>query len=221
MKYILIFIAAWGSSLYASPSTDELTELKNGNTRFMTGKAIHPDQSPQARQKLTEAQSPSAIVLSCSDSRVPPELIFDEGLGKLFTVRVAGNIIDAATVASIEYAVSHFNASLIVVLGHDSCGAVKAALETPSGTSAGSKDLDTLVTSVRANLGGKYTLSALDKTLHPAVVANVKAVTRDLMSRSKIIRSQVEAGKLAIVPAVYALSSGEVEFFANTPLTPK
>ena len=194
-------------------------DLQAGNKRFMKGEPKHPDQQYALREKLVNGQRPPAIILSCSDSRVPPELVFDQGLGRVFTVRVAGNIIDPATVASIEYAVEHLDSKLIVVMGHEGCGAVKAALETPVGTSAGSRDLDTLLGAIRPNLGAERSAKGEGKTLRSAVKANVNAVAEDLMIRSKIVREHVNGGKVAIVPAVYSLESGLVDFWNTGHVT--
>jgi carbonic anhydrase len=125
-----------------------LASLIAGNERYAAGRAQHPRAAREDRQQLLAGQHPRAIVLACADSRVPPELVFDQGLGDLFVVRVAGEAVDAASVASIEYAIEHLGASLIVVLGHQSCGAVMAALTTPHGK-AGSPDLDALLDEIR------------------------------------------------------------------------
>lgn len=201
-----------------------LQELKAGNHRFIEDKALHTHQDSSRRRELASGQKPKAIVLSCSDSRVPPELVFDQGLGDIFTVRVAGNILGAATVASIEYAVEHLGAGLIIVMGHESCGAVKAALSTPVGKSTGSWDLDNLISSIQSNLeptkGGKKqhkeaarSLASGDKTFRTPAMKNVEAVTKSLTRRSKVIREAVEAGMVRIAPAIYGLDSGKVDFF--------
>ncbi len=201
-----------------SPRT-ALADLQAGNKRFSKGEPKHPDQQNTLREKLVGGQHPPAIILSCSDSRVPPELVFDQGLGRVFTVRVAGNILDSATVASIEYAVEHLDSKLIVVLGHEGCGAVKAALETPAGTSAGSRDLDTLLGAIRPNLGSERSSKGEGKTLRGAVKSNVNAVSEDLMIRSKIVREHVRTGKVAIVPSIYSLESGVVDFWNTGHVT--
>jgi carbonic anhydrase len=193
-----------------------LGELKAGNRRFIDGKLTHPRQDAARRKELAGGQAPSAIVLSCSDSRVPPELVFDKGLGELFTVRVAGNVVGMDAMASIEYAVEHLGARLIVVMGHESCGAVKAALTTPAGKGAGSPDLDGLVATIQGNLGegtDRAIASADDKKLRRPVMRNVDAVAARLLSRSKVLRKRHEEGKVRIVPAVYSLETGAVEFW--------
>lgn len=196
-----------------------LDTLKKGNGRFVEGKTVHPSQDAKRRQELTKGQHPSAIVLSCSDSRVPPELVFDQGLGDLFTVRVAGNVLGADEVASMEYAVEHLGASVIVVMGHESCGAVKAAIQTPKGEKVGSADLSALVATIHQNwdaTGRKIassTNAAADKTLREPVKANVNGVVRNLLARSKLIAERVKSGTLKISSAIYSLDSGKVDFW--------
>lgn len=132
---MLTFTADFAISASLPPTNldadDAFQSLKDGNQRFISGKPAACTNTPAKRARLTESQAPNAIVLSCSDSRVPPEQIFDQGLGKVFTVRVAGNVLNSDAIASIEYAISHLGSHLIVVLGHDSCGAVSAAVTTP------------------------------------------------------------------------------------------
>lgn len=202
--------------------TRALEELKLGNKRFVEGKATHGLADPARRKELAQGQHPSTIVLSCSDSRVPPELVFDKGLGELFTVRVAGNVLGAATVASIEYAVEHLGAKLVLILGHESCGAVKAALSTPLGKSAGSPDLDALISTLKPNLRdfGRE-IASEDKVLRKPVMTNVDAVGARLLQRSRIIRKRVEEGKLAVVHGIYGLESGLVDFWHSEGLEPK
>jgi carbonic anhydrase len=110
-------------------ATDALTRLKEGNRRFIDSQATHPRGDGTRRQELVSGQRPFSIILGCADSRVAPELVFDEGLGDLFVIRVAGNIADDVVLGSIEYAVAHLGVNLVVVLGHQSCGAVNAAVE--------------------------------------------------------------------------------------------
>jgi carbonic anhydrase len=223
---LMLLSSASAKEAHPPAATDGLSpeqswaSLKDGNKRFVSGTSKHPNQSAEFRQRLTEGQKPHTIILSCSDSRVPPELVFDQGLGQVFTIRVAGNIIDPATVASIEYAVEHLGSKLIVVMGHESCGAVKAALTTPAGKSAGSRDLDTLVGAVRANIAGDGRASTSDsKTLRGPVRANVNAVVQDLAIRSKIIRARLDRKELVVLPALYSLETGMVEFWNTGSLS--
>lgn len=191
-----------------------LQELKAGNQRFVDGKSTSSISDATRRKELASEQRPSAVVLSCSDSRVPPELVFDKGLGELFTVRVAGNSLDAVSVASIEYAVEHLGTKLVVILGHESCGTVKAALGARLGQSAGSPDLDALILDLKPGLRSVgRELASEDKTLRKPVMQNVDAVGARLLKRSRIIRKGVEEGKLAVVYGIYGLESGHVDFW--------
>lgn len=198
-----------------------LTELKKGNERFVKGQAKQHD-FPKRREELVSTQKPAAIILSCSDSRVPPEHVFDQGLGDIFPIRVAGNALGAAAVASIEYAIEHLGASLLVVMGHESCGGVKAAVATPPEKSAGSADLDTLVASIRPHFkpetvkkfsDGRQLASSDDKAFVQPVIENVDGVAKDLMARSAIVRKSVESGRLKISKGIYSLHTGGVKFW--------
>jgi carbonic anhydrase len=186
--------------------------LLDGNARFAGGKLAPVRDVAKARAALTSSQSPFAVVLACSDSRVAPELVFDEGLGDLFIVRVAGNVVSPDGQASIEYAVEHLGSRLIVVMGHDSCGAVKAAITTPPATSTGSPALDGLLATLRTNIGAAAE-TPNDPLFHAAAVKNVDAVAAALEKRSKVVHDAVAAGTLRIVPAIYALDSGKVTFW--------
>ncbi|CAI8285070.1 MAG: carbonic anhydrase [Bacteroidetes bacterium MED-G17] len=181
--------------------TEILNRLKNGNLKFVEDKLKGGNNDQSRRNALTSGQSPFAIVLSCADSRVVPEMLFDTGLGELFVIRVAGNIANASSIASIEYAVAHLKTSLIVVLGHESCGAVKAAI---SGGDLG-KNLNHLVSyinpAVKSGLAEK-------ETIH----SNARLNAERLLSDSEIIKSAADEGKVKIVSAYYNLSSGVVDF---------
>lgn len=182
-------------------------ELLAGNKRFMSG-------NPQARelvktrQELAEGQKPRVIVLGCADSRVSPELVFDKNLGELFVVRTAGNIADPVALGSIEYAVEHLHASLLVVLGHEKCGAVAAAA---AGGKMPTPNLEAIVKRIAPALkplqqGG----ASGDLLTSLGVEANVRMSARDLVKNSEILRHELDEGKLTIIPAVYRLASGEV-----------
>lgn len=163
------------------------------------------------RERLVTGQQPHAIVLSCSDSRVPPEVVFDQKLGEIFTVRTAGQSLDAAAIASIEYAVAHLGSNLIVVMGHESCGAVKAALATLKGGDAGSSSLNKLVGDLHPHLKRFSELSQTDGVVVESW-ANVEGVTTDLLDRSEMIKRLVESGEVTIQKGLYHLSSGQVEW---------
>jgi carbonic anhydrase len=189
-------------------------ELRAGNERFATGHPEHAAQDARTRGELVKGQHPHTVVLSCSDSRVPPELIFDQGLGKIFTVRIAGEVPDAAAIASIEYAVEHLGVGLLVVLGHESCGAVKAAIATPEGKSAGSPYLDALIGDIRPHLDKNRSLASEDAKLRQPVRDNVSGVVADLFRKSKILREHAEQNKLLVAQGIYSLETGKVDFWS-------
>jgi len=192
-------------------SRDALELLRQGNLRFVENKLSAPRRDQKTREELSSSQKPFAIVLSCSDSRVPPEILFDQGLGDVFVVRTAGHVLDPGPIASIEYALEHLGARLIVVLGHESCGAVKAALTTPIGRSAGSVDLDKLVAKIRPYLGS-FKPNSNDKILRGPVKANTSGVARELVKKSHIVRDKLQTQDISLVTAIYGLSTGQVEF---------
>ena len=184
-----------------------LKRLNEGNERYKSGNYQHPNQAPDCREMWTGKQEPWCIVLSCADSRVTPEMVFDVGIGELFVVRVAGNIANASSIASIEYAAANLKSVKgIVVLGHECCGAVSASLSIKdSGNSAPSPALQHLVGHIMPALKKKP--SGKDK-LAGYVRANARLAVEDLLARSKIVQDS----KLPVVPAYYRLKSGDVEF---------
>lgn len=189
-----------------------LLGLMEGNQRFVEGKQIHPHQSQAQRDVLAGGQTPQAIILSCSDSRVPPELVFDQGLGDLFVVRTAGAVAESSVIASIEYAIEHLGSDLLVIMGHQSCGAVQAALTTPPNHSAGSAHLDLLLRMIRpAAVRGAQGHSG--SVPIEAVKANVDAIAHDIPIKSKIIEHAISSGKLGVVKGLYYLDGGRVDFW--------
>jgi len=181
---------------------EALARLKDGNGRFVADELTRDLQDAARRVALKDGQAPWAIVLSCADSRVVPELIFDTGIGELFIIRVAGNIANTSSLASIEYAVAHLNVKLIVVLGHEGCGAVKATLD---GGDLG-YNLNHLVSHITPAIVQPF---ETDDHLTEAVERNAAATTGQLRERSAIVR---DSDGLQITPAVYRLSTGTVDF---------
>lgn len=181
-----------------------LERLKTGNQRFVADKLDGKLQDSSRRNSLTGGQEPYAIVLSCADSRVVPELAFDAGLGELFVVRVAGNVANTSSMASIEYAVAHIGSPVIVVLGHESCGAVTAAV---NGGDNG-YNLNHLL----AHITPAINASDKEASVNDVVKKNAELTKEDLINRSAIIKNAVDNGKLSIEPAYYNLGSGEVTF---------
>ena len=164
-------------------------------------------EAAKRRAELTKSQHPFAIVLGCADSRVPPEIAFDQGLGDLFVVREAGNVIDDHSLGSIEYAVDHLAVRLIVVLGHQRCGAVKAAKETIAAKTEAPAHIQSLVTAIQP---------AVEETtrgdLNATIEANVKNVTQALRSSTPVLKPRVDSGELKVVGAYYSLDTGTVVF---------
>ena len=185
-----------------------LARLFAGNQRFRTGHARHPHQSLADLHELAGGQHPFAITVGCADSRVPPEVLFDQGLGDLFDNRVAGNIVDDLLLGSIEFAVEEFGSPLIVVLGHERCGAIKAtidAIET-GGTAPG--HIGTIVDALRPIVAP--VLHHGGDVVDNAVRANIHAQVAQLTQRSELLAEHVHAGELRIVGARYDLDNGLV-----------
>tara|TARA_B110001454_G_C12723226_1_gene435963 strand:- start:25548 stop:26453 length:906 start_codon:yes stop_codon:yes gene_type:complete len=193
------------------PSDKALGWLKNGNVRYLKGFLRRDGASQKDVARLSTGQTPHTIVLSCSDSRVPPEVVFDQKLGEIFVVRTAGEMVDDSVLASIEYGVEHLGANLILVMGHSSCGAVKAAFTTPPGTDTGSPYINALVAEVQPRIEKRMRNPA-----SPGFVAegweNARGVSIKLMEKSKIIRDAVKSGSLRVETALYHLDSGKVEW---------
>ncbi len=194
------------------PPTTPLGKLEWGNQHYAKGKPTAPRRDPSTRQQLaTEGQKPFAIVVTCSDSRVPPEILFDQGLGDLFVVRSAGNVVDEVGLASIEYAVEHLGASLLIVVGHSECGAVKAVVhggEAKGHLPALLRHLEPAVKA--AKLRTPY---LKDEVLVERVVQeNVRQTLLSLWERSEAVRSSAEGGKLTFAGGVYDLFTGTIEW---------
>ncbi len=215
------------------PPAEAISRLKAGNARYTSGKEQPPessqerafeatnsyenagltflgmtaDQAAKRRAELTKSQHPFAIIVSCSDSRVPPEIVFDQGLGDLFVLRVAGNVIDDHSLGSIEYAVDHLAVRLTVVLGHQRCGAVKAAKETIAAKGKAPAHIQSLVTAIKP---------AVEATVHgdleATVEANVKNVAQALRSSPPVLKPKVDSGEVRVIGAYYNLDTGAVSF---------
>lgn len=194
------------------PKTNPATAwkaLKKGNERFVAGKPDHPSQSVEHRASLAAGQQPIAAILGCSDSRVAAELIFDQGLGDLFVVRTAGQAIDTAVLGSIEYAVTVLNVPLIVILGHNSCGAVKAAIGAIDDGAIPGGFVRDVVERVAPSilLGRRDGLTRVDEFED----RHVRETVAQLVERSKAVSERVAAGTLAIAGVTYHLADGRAE----------
>src|SRR5919197_2636668 len=213
---------------------DAISKLKEGNGRFTAGNMQHPhessedrsymasnsyenagmtflgmtaDQAAKRRAELAKSQHPFAAIVSCSDSRVPPEIVFDQGLGDLFIVRVAGNVINDEGLGSIEYSVDHLGTRLILVLGHQSCGAVKAAKETIAAKGKAPGHIESLVTAIKPAVEA----TAKDD-LETTIKANVKNVVQALRASTPILKAEVDSGKIQVIGGHYSLDTGAVTF---------
>lgn len=181
-------------------------DLMKGNKRFMAGKHTTINYNT-SRLSLTKGQKPEVIILGCADSRVPPEFVFDKNLGELFVIRVAGSIADAAGLGSIEYAVEHLHSKMIVVLGHESCGAVAAAV---SGEKMPTKNLRAITESIAPAFEGSKTCLIGSPSNASCVELNTQHSSKDLLLKSSIIKEAVEKGEVTIISAVYDFDTGEV-----------
>jgi len=185
---------------------EALKRLTEGNKRYVVGKFIRPHQTSVRRAELIDGQHPFAIVLGCSDSRIPVELVFDQGVGDLFVVRNAGNIADDVALGSIEYAAAHLHVPLIVVMGHGNCGAVTA---TASGGEL-EGHLPVIATAIRPAVDKVKTQQG--DLVNNAARANAVMVAEKLKSSKPVLSDLVRSGKLTVVAAFYDIKSGKVEF---------
>ncbi len=189
---------------------DVWREMMRGNERFVAGEPLHPRQDIEHREKLVEAQTPHAALFGCSDSRLAAEIIFDKGLGDLFVVRNAGQVISDSVVGSLEYAVAVLQVPLILVLGHDECGAVKAAIDQ---TEAGAPPLPPHIQNLIAPIAPAVERAVrIDGAPDPLDVGreHLRDTVSELLERSELIGAAIAAGTLAVVGANYRLSEGRV-----------
>jgi carbonic anhydrase len=200
------------------PAHEALERLREGNYRFAAGKRSHNADPSAARQdEVGKEQDPFAIVLGCSDSRVPAEIVFDQGLGDLFVIRVAGNIVAPSQVGSVEFAAARFGTRLVVVLGHSECGAILATLEEiQQPTENQSRNLSSIVDRVRPSVEELLKTELrhdMDALVGHAVRANVGVSVNHLRHGSEILENLIQHEGLLIVGAEYSLATGEVAFF--------
>lgn len=198
---------------YPRNAAEGLSRLKIGNRRFMEDRPIHSHENASWRHHLVEEQKPFATVLGCSDSRVPPEMIFDVGFGDIFTIRLAGNIIAEDVIGSLQYAAAHLRTPLFVVLGHENCGAVTATVDELLGEREKREHIEALLALIKPGLS-RLDLKLDRKTLiHTAVEANVRWSMQQLMNLPEAQRALRE-GSVTLVGAVYELNTGRVRFLA-------
>lgn len=190
---------------------EALQRLKDGNERFLRGEARFPTVRKETLADLAKGQNPFATILGCSDSRVPPELIFDADFGELFIVRVAGNVVSAEVMGSLQYAGAHLHTPLFVVLGHEGCGAVMAALDTMIEGVEHHSRIQILVDSIVPGLEGVDSQLAADLRMQQAVEQNIRWSIHQLLATPEG-KSAVEEGRAKIVGAMYEIASGRVRW---------
>jgi carbonic anhydrase len=217
MKTNAVRILAFGWLAFAASSMAEelagigadeaLSRLLNGDKRFVAGKSEEPHGAAliERRHVLTKDQKPFAVIVSCSDSRVPPELVFDVSLGDIFVVRTAGEVVDRIALGSIEYAIEHLGTHLIVVLGHQRCGAVSAAVSGATDTGDIPDVLKAIFPAIEETKGQS------GDTIDKVVRANARDIAKRLQSTGPIIAPRVESGEVKIVAAYYSLDTGQIE----------
>ncbi len=180
-------------------------ELKAGNDRYVAGLAMRPRQDARRREETGQSQKPLAIVLTCSDSRVPPELLFDQGIGDLFVIRVAGNVVDDFVLGSVEYAAEHLGVSLVVVLGHERCGAVSATVK--GGEAPG--HIGPLIEAIKPSV--ELARDQRGDVLENAINNNIRAMVKAVRESLPILAHLGSSGRLTVVGALYDLDTGKVE----------
>jgi len=201
---------------------DALARLRDGNRRFVVDVKSRETLPSRARRiELAAGQEPFAAILGCSDSRVPVEIVFDQGLGDLFVIRVAGNIVAPSQVGSVEFAAEKFGTRLVVVLGHSNCGAIQATLDSlQRPTDNQSRNLHSIVDMIRPSVEDLLATDLVhdvDALVHQAVRANIRSSVNHLRHGSEIIEQQIRNGGLLVVGAEYSLDTGVVDFFDGVP----
>jgi carbonic anhydrase len=207
----LMLSLSLGGGCLAAPDAgtpgETLTRLQAGNARFVAGRLEHPNLASERRSEMAQGQRPSAVILTCADSRVPPELVFDQGLGDLFVVRVAGNVLNDQIIGSIEYAVTVLGSRLVVVLGHESCGAVAAARDTFAAAGQAPGHIQSILESIRPAVE-----ATRGQPLAATSLANVRQAVDLLRASKPLLQARVADGSLQVVGANYELESGAVVF---------
>lgn len=187
--------------------TEAIKQLEEGNARFVSGHMLHPLKHHDRRNELTTKQAPFAVILGCSDSRTSPEILFDQSLGDLFVVREAGNVIDDHSIGSIEYAVEHLHSSLVVVMGHQRCGAIIAARDVIANKGRADGHIESLVTAIRPAVE-----ETVGQDVEATCKANVNNIVHALRNSKPILQHMVDSGKVKVVGAYYDLDTGVVKF---------
>ncbi|MBA2268981.1 MAG: carbonic anhydrase [Chthoniobacterales bacterium] len=195
----------------AKTPQEAIRALKSGNSRFFGGTARRPEMSANERRSQILQQTPFAVILGCSDSRVPIELVYDQGLGDIFAVRVAGQVVDPGTAGSFEYAVKHLKTKILVVMGHEGCGAVKAAMLPPADLKAEPENVRYLLAKITPSVAEITKIRDPKAKMREAVMANVRQQVA-LAKENPVVKAAIAKNELAVVGAFYEISSGQVDF---------
>ncbi len=199
-------------------SADEaLAKLKEGNMRYVAAASVAPHQDAARRHETaTDGQHPFATILSCADSRVPLEIVFDQGVGDIFAVRVAGNVAAVDEIGTMEYGAEHLGVPLIVVLGHTKCGAVTAVVKNEPVTENIGKLVSPIVPAVKS-VKSRFASSDLEELINKSIEANIWQAISDIYAKSPLLKQMAAAGKVKVVGALYDIDSGEVRWFGEHP----
>lgn len=203
MKMLFLSILATGYLHAETLPEASFKRLVEGNRRFMNDQSLHPDRTAERREELSSKQEPFATILGCSDSRVSPEILFDQGIGDLFIVRVAGNVVGPIELDSIEYSVLYLHSSVVVVLGHEDCGAVKAVLEGKT------QDIEAVASLIEPAV--KATDKDKGNRLEKTIKRNASLIAEQL-KKSSVLKRLIEENKLSVKEGYYNFHTGQVEF---------
>lgn len=201
-------------------AAEALEKLREGNRRFVAGMREDIPIHQGRRHELTAGQTPFAIILGCSDSRVPAEIVFDQGLGDLFVIRVAGNIVAPSQIGSVEFAAARYGVRLVVVLGHSSCGAVQATIDELQHPSDQSRNLRSIVDRIRPAVEGLLQTELAQQPaalMRKAVRTNIRVAANQLRHGSEVLERLIERDQMLVVGAEYSLETGVVDFFDGVP----
>ncbi len=211
LLFISVFFACNQTEKIDESKFSPLQKLEEGNKRFAAGKAIHPDETLERLRELKKGQHPFAIVVSCSDSRVPAELVFDQGLGDIFSIRTAGNVMGDYELGSIEYAVEHLDCKLILVMGHKDCGAIKAFIKS-DGHYEHLDHIKKIIEYIESEQEEKNLASRHELNIDKAIDANITHGVSFLRTSEPILKEFYDSKKVKIIGALYDIETGKVTF---------
>jgi len=220
MAAFLVTFSAMAMAFSGGPGVtaeEALAKLKEGNTRYVSGASVAPRQDAARRHETaTGGQHPFVSVLSCADSRVPLELLFDQGVGDIFAIRVAGNVAATDEIGTIEYGAEHLGVPLVVVLAHTKCGAVTAVVKTEPVTENIGRLVAPIVPAVKG-VKSRFATSDLDEVISRSIEANMWQAISDMYAKSPMLKKMAAEGKIKVVGALYDIDSGEVRWFGEHP----